>query len=364
VANKTQLHVKQRDSLSFTLEITMTQNSMDKAKERELFLIQLRGAEDRVKDSMKLCSKVTRFNRETKELRRKADRITKHWAGKNPTNGDIEVKQGTTENAESSSPHSSNGHTSRLRTPSPAAVRAHSSLEHRWSITGTRTGTAVPLKRARTPVLASVALGQRVATPSRSIRESQPSSRQAEFSRMENRDPKDPSMHMVLKREWDELATGDWRSPCPSIFKRLQVDASFNDQFGLGAQLHRWQKEEKHEQLQYEQGLHEQSKQLITHAPELPHLPSTGSRANEKAKENQDKVAAAADWIDEGKRRGASRGSSRTQSRGGSRMPSRPNTGMAMCQDPSELLHSLALYEEGDSAIEEPPPMQSPKLFR
>ena len=58
MANKTQLHVKQRDSLSFTLEITMTQNSMDKAKERELFLIQLRGAEDRVKDSMKLCSKV------------------------------------------------------------------------------------------------------------------------------------------------------------------------------------------------------------------------------------------------------------------------------------------------------------------
>lgn len=211
--------------------------------------------------SAALCESLARFRREGKELQRQADHLVNAWGNKHPV------------------------------TVINRARRMSPTLRPKTTEPGFRPSV-------RAPRLGTLALGQRVATPARSIREkmgARPLSRQVERARQDAVDVSNPSMHMSLKREWDELAAGNWRSPSSSIFLRLQEDASFNAEFGLPAQLQRWQSEEKPHQLRYEQELGDESRNLVSRLPELPHKPLNGSRVREKLEQ----ASAAAQWVDQ-----------------------------------------------------------------
>ena len=134
-------------------------------------------------------------------------------------------------------------------------------------------------RRAKTPSLATLALGQqrRCATPGTSIWE-QYGKRPASCALLrhdnQERDLAKSSLILELTREWDEIAKGNYKSPYPSIYPRLQQDPEFQAEQGLPRRLHRWKTEEREPQQRHEHGLSLEADTLINNPPQLPMSPS------------------------------------------------------------------------------------------
>jgi len=321
--------------------------------ERAAYLAQRNRAEQRIKESMQLCTQTARFVKETKDLRVRADRMQVEWETRHDKCSDKPAPRPRKEGREASSRSSSPG-----STPPSSPIPDHypsvdccpqppqSQAPPVWPAPAQ---APAPSQRRRPGRSKSVslcsALGQRVATPSRSIRERMglmPKSKQQQLERDEKRDLTDMQMHSILRSEWDELASGTWKSPSTSILGRLRRDQQFNEQFGLPAQLQRWQAGEKDDQLQYEHELNHESLYLVANLPELPHRPLAGAKLRDKL----ERAGAAAEWAVEGKK-SRSRPGSRASSRASSRPPSSlAGRRSAMAIHPADGLPGQALHEE------------------
>jgi len=158
-------------------------------------------------------------------------------------------------------------------------------------------------RRAKTPSLATLALGQhpRCATPGTSIWEpagKRPTSTLSEKLKNNARDLDKSTLINDLTREWDEMAKGNYRSPHPSIYPRLQLDPEFQAQFGLPQRLARWKFEEREPQQLHEAGLGLESEGLINNPPQLPMTPTlTGPKLKGKMARSK----SAASWFRSGR---------------------------------------------------------------